>query len=332
MPPASSDAVDRLRMALTDFFHRLPEVPVYRRRDDPTRRQAAERAEEGKALLEQVTALGQAGAPMREALQAHLEVLELLKVGRVEAAEAPWHRARALEGVAVSAHRLFWRSDENEIPVYRRETGESRFDPRPETAVKVKLACPNSSCHRVDEFGFSPRHATHAFSCPHCHARFYAYFSELLELEVKTRSKHHHSYRFRLRELHGQTARLEFEDGSEGQLAAARGDLLAFLYAPRHKLRGVLDLSSSRVLWVRPVGPCFLATAIYGEGAVELDVFRHFRDQVLMPRASGRWLVRGYYAVGPGLAGWLVRHSRVRWLTRRLLAGMHRVLSRSLPT
>ena len=64
-------------------------------------------------------------------------------------------------------------------------------------------------------------------------------------------------------------------------------------------LRGVLDLSSSRVLWVRPVGVCFVATAVYGEGAVELDTFRRFRDVALLPNAPGRLLVAGYYRVGP---------------------------------
>lgn len=319
-------------MALTDFFHRLPEVPVYRRRDDPALKQAAERAEEGRGLLEKASQLGDApGAEaMREALRAHLEVLELLRVGRVEAAEGPWHRALALERAAVSARRLWSRTDEVLAPVYRKETGESRFDPQPEAAVKVKLACPNASCRRIEEFDFSARHATHLFDCVHCQVRFYAYFAELVDLGVETKSKHHHRYHFRVREMNGATTRIDFDDGSEGELAGARGDLLAFLYAPRTALRGVLDLSSSRVLWVSPVGSCFLATAVFGEGARELDDFRTFRDEALLPSAPGRFLVRRYYQAGPGLARFVVRHPRVRGLTRGALAGIHRLVSRNL--
>ena len=94
-------------------------------------------------------------------------------------------------------------------------------------------------------------------------------------------------------------------------------------------LRGVLDLSSSRVLWVQPVGPCFLATAVYGEGAEELNDFRRYRDAVLMPTALGRLFVRGYYRVGPWLAQTVVTHPRVRWVTRVILNGIHATWLRS---
>ena len=212
--PASNEQVDRLRLALADFFHRLPEVPVYRRRDDPAIKLAAERAEEGQRLLETARLLGEApGArTLREALEAHLEVLDLLKAGRVEAAEVPWHRALALERVAVSARRLWSRSDEVVPPVYRHATGESRYDPRPEAAVKVKLACPNASCRKIDDFDFSARHATHLFVCAHCQQRFYAYFAELLDLRVEAKAKHHHRYQFRVREMNGSTSRVDFMD------------------------------------------------------------------------------------------------------------------------
>ncbi len=327
----SSEQVDQLRLALSDFFHRLPEVPVYRRRDDPVIKLAAERVEEGRALLLTARQLGDhAGAqPLRAALEAHLEVLELLKAGRVEAAEGPWHKALALEREAVSARRLWSRTDEVPPPVYRPETGESRYDPRPEAAVKVKLACPSFNCRKLDDYDFSARHATHLFVCNHCHQRFYAYFAELLELKVETQGKHHHRYHFRVREMNGSTTRVEFDDGSEGTLSGARGDLFAFLYAPRTALRGVLDLSSSRVLWVRPVGVCFVATAVFGEDAVELEAFRRFRDAALLPSAPGRLLVRGYYRAGPALAGFLALHPHARGLTRRALSLMHRVLART---
>lgn len=317
-------------MTVADFFRRLPEVPVYRRRDDPVKKVAAERAEEGRGLLAQVKAFEGSGAePLGAALEAHLKVLEMLAEGRVEAAEGPWHEALALERQAVSSRRLWSRSDEVEQPVYARGNGASRFDPRPEAAVKVKLACPNSACHRVEDFDFSARHATHQFVCVHCQTRFYAYIAELYDLTIETKSKNLHRYHFRVRELNGATTRVDFDDANPAVLAAARGDLLAFLYAPRTTLRGVLDLSSSRVLWVQHTGPCFLATAVYGEGADELEVFRRFRDGALLPNAAGRLFVRGYYAVGPSLARAVVRRPWLRRLTRAGLTGIHQVLVRA---
>ena len=316
-------------MSVADFFRRLPEVPVYRRRDDPVRKVAAARAEEGKALLAQGEALGSAAATLAIALQAHLKVLALLIEGRVEAAEGPWHEALALERAAVSSRRLWSRTDEVEAPVYQRHTGESRFDPRPDAAVKVKLACPNSSCHKVEDFDFSARHATHQFVCAHCQTRFYAYFAELLELVVESKRKTQHRYHFRVRELNGAPTRVDFDDSSPATLAAARGDLLAFLYAPRTTLRGVLDLSSSRVLWVQPTGPCFLATAVFGEDAAELEAFRRFRDGVLLRSGAGRLGVRSYYAVGPWLAQLVARRPLWGGLPRVALRGIHRVLVRT---
>jgi len=327
---AASEQLDLLRMSAADFFRRLPEVPVYRRRDDPVRKVAAERAAEGRMLLTQVAQLGDpAAAPLAAALEAHLRVLELLIEGKVEAAEGPWHEALALERAAVSARRLWSRSDEVEAKVYDPATGQSRFDPHPEAAVQVKLACPNSACHKVEDFGFSARHATHQFVCVHCQTRFYAYFAELLELTVDSKGKNHHRYHFRVRELNGATTRVDFDDTSQAVLAAARGDLLAFLYAPRTTLRGVLDLSSSRVLWVQHGGPCFLATAVYGSDGAELIAFRRFRDRSLFPSRPGRWLVRGYYAVGPELARQVVARPWLGRLTRTALSGIHRVLVRT---
>ncbi len=328
MTRATSEQVDALRMSLADYFRRLPEVPVYRRRDDPVRKVAAERAEEGRVLMAKLKELGGApgAAPLEAALQAHLDVLGMLVDGRVEAAEGPWHDALALERAAVSARRLWSRTDEVAAAVYTKDAGTSRYDPRPETAVQVKLACPNSGCRKVEDFDFSARVATHQFVCVHCQTRFYAYFAELLDLDVQTKGKHHHRYKFRVRELNGEQTRIEFDDSAPGVLSAARGDLLAFLYAPRSTLRGVLDLSSSRVLWVTTSG-CFVATAAFGEGAPELDAFRRFRDDVLLPRAAGRAFVRAYYAVGPSLAGVVVRVPGLRGATRRALAAIHRRLA-----
>ncbi len=326
----ATEQLDLLRMSVADFFRRLPEVPVYRRRDDPVRKVAGERAEEGKALLAQVQQIdAQAAASLAAALQAHLKVLELLIEGRVEAAEGPWHEALALERAAVSSRRLWSRSDEIELPVYKRETGASRFDPRPEAAVKVKLACPSSVCHRVEDFDFSARHATHRFSCSHCKAQFYAYFAQLIELTVDSKGKSQHRYHFRVRELSGATTRVDFDDSSSLALSVARGDLLAFLYSPRTTLRGVIDLSSSRVLWVQPSGPCFLATAVYGDDAMELRAFRRFRDDVLLPTAGGRLLVAEYYRVGPFLAQAVTLRPRLGRLARLGLNGIHRVLVRA---
>lgn len=292
---------ERLRADLTAFWAKVPEPPAYRRRDEPLRARAQELLEEAVPLLargEQLRA-STAMQPYLEALLAHLEMLALLAEGQVEAADEHWRRALKLERDAARANRLWQSSEEAQGAVYDAQTGASRYDPRPEVTYAVRLLCAN--CRAPGDYRFSPRHAQHRFVCGSCQTPFSAYVAELRLLETE-RGKHRLHYRFRMEELSGAQTRIELDDGGPVELPVARRDLLAFLYNRHQELKAVLNLTSSRVMWTSTPGGCFLATAVYGEGASELDDFRAFRDRALLPRAWGRALVAGYYAVGPGLA------------------------------
>ena len=62
---------------------------------------------------------------------------------------------------------------------------------------------------------------------------------------------------------------------------------------------------------------CFIATAAYGtRTAAEIDVLRHFRDEVLMQSVAGRELVDCYYACSPPVADFIARHETVRVVVR----------------
>jgi hypothetical protein len=294
-------AEERLRADLTAFWARVPEPPAYRRKDEPLKARAEVLLEDAVPLLargEQLKA-STAMQPYLLAFSAHLEMLALLTEGKVEAADEHWRRALKLEREAARANRLWESSEETADAVYDRSTGSSRYDPQPETTYAVRLLCAN--CRAPGDFRFSPRHAHHRFVCGSCKSTFSAYVAELRTLEAE-RVKQVHRYRFRVEELSGNQTRIEFDDAGTAELGVARRDLLAFLYNRDNELKAVLNLTSSRVLWTTPPGGCFLATAVYGEGATELEDFRAFRDRVLLPSAGGRALVRGYYAVGPGLA------------------------------
>jgi hypothetical protein len=305
--PPEPSALERLRTECAGWFDQLPEPPVYRRLDDPARRGAEVLIPEGQELLARCLSLApfeqsrSLVEPLRAAVQAHLEVLCHTACGRLEKAEAAWHRALGLERTVGRHNRLWVRSDEEERPVYDRTTGASRFDPGPEPTLTVKLYCPHRACGAQERFRFSPRYSTHRFTCPTCRRIFVGYFGEVRGVE-RTRRGTALRYLFKLEELDGGLATVEVEDRAGGELPVARRDLLAFLYDSERQLEGVLNLSSSRVLLLNRSGGCFLATAAYGDGAPELEAFRDFRDRVLLPRALGRAAVRGYYAVGPGAA------------------------------
>lgn len=315
LPYTPGDVSELLRADAVTFCGKLPDPPVYRRQDDPARELARALISEGESLL--ARAYQSQDDRWTAALEAYLTMLHHIADGRVELAEASWVEAQRLEQLATGRRRLFALSDERRAPVFDPVTRESRFDPRPERSMTVKVPCP--ACRKVSEVSVSPSLADHQFRCPLCGAAWHGYFAQVRSVEV-TRRGQRRRYDFRLRELGGTHTRLEVEDGSVGELQVARHDLLAFLYLPRTHLRGVLNLNSSRVLWVTGGGPCFVATVAFGEEARELEVLRGFRDRVLLPSAPGRHFVAAYYAHGPAMARAVVARPWLRRLTRRALA------------
>ena len=70
----------------------------------------------------------------------------------------------------------------------------------------------------------------------------------------------------------------------------------------------------------KSTGGCFIATAVYGSPlAPEVEVFRRFRDDVLLTSSLGTALVEFYYFVSPPLAYFVSRHGLLRTAARRFL-------------
>jgi hypothetical protein len=330
--PALEAALERLRAEAAALFARIPEPPLYRRSDDPARKNAqtllpeVERVmAQGFALL-RVSEARAAAMPHLEALEAHGAALCHTAAGRLEQAEVQWLRAQDLERAAHRTRGLL--SQGGKLPpVFEKQSGRSRFDPRTDPVVRSKLVCPNTGCKRIEEYGFSPLHASHRFVCPRCQQPFVGYFGELsgLELEERRSSKR---YLFTVEELGtGSAARVDFDEASGQQFPAAKRDLLVFLYTEKRELKAVVNLTTSRVMWISPAATCFVATVAFGEGAPELDAFRAYRDDVLRRSGAGRAFIRGYYEYGPALAAWLAVRPRQRAVVRHLLARVHRWLS-----
>ncbi len=318
-----ADDVELVRHDALAFFARVPEPPVYRRRDDPARARAMELLDDAELLLARALRLNQTG-PLFDALAAHAQALLMIVENQIEAAEPAWLQALERERAATAGQRLWKRSDDTPLPVFNADTGASRFDPKPEAQVHATLACPN--CRKVGEYDFSPRIAMHRFGCRSCRQPFQAYFAEVRSLELHPLPGKRRRYIFRVEELSGAQTRVELEDGSPTALGAAHRDLVAFLYAPEGRLRGVLNLNTSRILWLPSGGPCFVATVAFEAGAWELDVLRAFRDRALLPHAPGRELVALYYRAGPGWARWVSGRPIVKHAVRRILHVIARAL------
>ncbi|MCC6333391.1 MAG: hypothetical protein IT380_05320 [Myxococcales bacterium] len=323
-----TEAAEVFRADAMSFFARVPEPPLYRRREDPARKTASGLLEEAELLLARGWRLGEEVRLHVDALEQHLSALCLTAEGRVEAAAGQWQRAMILERKATAGSRLWRKTDEERPRVFDEATRRSRYDPRPEPAVQVKLACP--WCQKAEDFTLPPRLAMHRLTCLHCAQGFQAYLAEVKSVEVAREKGNRRRYTFRVEEPGGAPTRVEFEHVGGEELVAARRDLLAFLYGPPTILRGVLNLNSSRVLWLPSVRSCFVATAVFGEGAPELVPLRAFRDRVLLQRALGRAAVRWYYREGPGWARLVASRPWLKGVTRAMLSGVARAIERVL--
>lgn len=314
-----------LQLELARFFAELPEPPVYRRRDDPARPQAQRLADEGERLLASAYALGApALAQHALALEAHLEALSAVADGRPEAAEVPWRRAQALEAKALEGQRLWKHAQEAGGPAYDRGSGRSRYDPRPEARFECKLICPG--CRKVGDYSVSPQHAAHALTCVACGGPFEVFLGEVRDVTVTKRGRAR-EYALRLLALGGVPSAVEVADATGVELALTPKDRVALLYRPAGTLRALLNLTTSRVLWIQEPGACFIATAALGPDAPELATFRRLRDEVLLRTAPGRWGVRGYYRWGAAAAPFVRRHPALR----RGIARALRTLAARLP-
>src|SRR6218665_2570285 len=135
--PRAQEAREQLRPQGFARFARIPEPPGYHRRGDPGRQQA-------EALLpdvEKVLALGlavereagswDAGEKLLAALKGHGEALCHTVDGRLGPAGGAGGRAMGLEPLALPL-RAFGAKARGAEPVFDRQTGASRYDPREE--------------------------------------------------------------------------------------------------------------------------------------------------------------------------------------------------------
>ena len=326
----SPAGLEAMRAEAGQLFESLPEPPAYRKANDPARQRASELAPRATELLSRLyVALGAVPGDGRlpglvAAVEAHVRALAAMSSGDITQGDNLAHEAWEAARAATSSGSFFQVDRPTAAAkVWDRETASSRYDPRPEPMLTVQLFCANEDCRKPSPYSVAPRYATHRFTCTICHRPFTGHFAEVLHLEARSTGRAMH-YTLRVEQVGGGETTLEFDDVSGGELAAAPRDLVVLLYSGTGSLAAVENLTTGNVLWVLPKGPCFLATASYGEGAPELDDFRAFRDRTLMPSPLGRALGSAYYRVGPHLAAPVARRPLLRRSMRAALEVVRR--------
>lgn len=87
----------------------------------------------------------------------------------------------------------------------------------------------------------------------------------------------------------------------------------------------VQDFKNAHHVLQSHLARCFIATATFGPGAVEVDILRRFRDERLVRSALGRAFVSAYYRISPPIARALIR---APWATPPVRAVLSRISSR----
>jgi hypothetical protein len=67
-----------------------------------------------------------------------------------------------------------------------------------------------------------------------------------------------------------------------------------------------------------PAG-CFIATAVYGSQSYKLEIFRNFRDNILLKNKLGKIFVQFYYRVSPKIANYIGKRKLPKNLVLYLL-------------
>jgi len=64
---------------------------------------------------------------------------------------------------------------------------------------------------------------------------------------------------------------------------------------------------------------CFIATAVYDNQNYKLEIFRNFRDSILLKSKLGKMFVQFYYRISPGIANYIRKRKLIRSFVLYLL-------------
>jgi len=331
-----------------------PEVPVYLWKGDllwaelPKRILQAGVYEQKLAACVVETDLQTAELEALKALiGAQKATLLFMQQGQLAEAEVQQVHARQLETELAEMLSLFsWPKIERR-PVYNRETQLSRYDSFDESRGTVQVFCAFRGCKKPQTLEFSRTNSWYSPTCMACGRSFWVFIARLLKLEG-TKKKGHMHYVLHLEDAQHRNIRVEFGDGSGELWQVVERDYLALLYAwhaqdaaqtqadakagtaSKAQLNAVVNLTRKHVFWLSKIGNCFIATAFLGKEAEELLLFRRFRDEVLLRHFWGRWVVAGYYAMGPLAVRLLKTQPSLKAPLRRLLRRIHRHLQSTM--
>ncbi len=321
--PFTAEACEALRRAVAELATDLGDLAPIPRADEPQREAAASLLPRAEALLTRLfgtTPGTPAEAELHDELRLATEALAgaIVSTARGEAsALARIDRARAQARDATQRARP-WAPVERNAQVWDPDVATSRYDGREGETATWQLVCPTSTCRAPSPFEVSLRRSEQSFTCPRCGRPFDAYLGEARRLTTET-SGAVVRYRLACVDVDGLERELRFEDASGQRFHVAPADGIVALSTADGALRAIHDLSTGGHLWLVPKSACFIATAVFGPEAPELEGLRAIRDGVLARSGPGRRIVRLYYRLSPEAARQLGGRPLARAIVRNLL-------------
>jgi len=102
------------------------------------------------------------------------------------------------------------------------------------------------------------------------------------------------------------------------------------IHAAALKEERARQMQEARARQRKDSSSCFIASAIYGEDAVEVATLRNFRDEILSQSAAGKRFIDLYYRVAPRIASYISPHQNVKLALKAVLRVIVTVVERRL--
>lgn len=161
--------------------------------------------------------------------------------------------------------------------------------------TKINLVCPK--CNKQNIQSVSSVQELYNFTCPNCKTEFQSHIVKIRSKRSRGNKKEgKRYYSIRVEYFSGREHLIEFANRySAAEIELRAKDLAAFSYL-FNSLKIVQNLTINQYNTVSEPA-CYLATSVYGYNSEEVEILRHFRDEILLRSKYLAILVHIYYLI-----------------------------------
>jgi hypothetical protein len=187
--------------------------------------------------------------------------------------------------------------------------------------LSLRFVCPH--CNEQHSYQLPPEDLIYkkyqTISCANCHKSFHSRIVSIRSKKSRGDRKLN-AREFDIRVINPDTSEdlIQFVNYDYDDLQLSSKDRVAFIYA-ENMLRVVQNYTVNTYWKIKPKRECYLATCVYGESSQETEIFRNFRDEVLLPSAFLSTFVYMYYEISPFMVRYLGDKAIFRFVIKSML-------------